>query len=637
MAFQYGPKRFNKALTEMFLPNGHVILEEEIDEDYVPSREEIQEYAQVIGIDPDREPELMWLAEEGIAQPLPAGWKLCQDSMGQRYFFNFFTFDSTEEHPCKKHYRYLVVHERKLEQEREKALDSGLGSRSAELSQEEYVIPSLSEFEEDEEDKFMEGETQTDDAFLEEVIEACKNGDTREKEPESLVTALSYDHSPEPPSQDASHSNPRLGVDRGSASLGRRSETSQRSVAWNPCPTLVEELRLGQESESEVAVKRARVLQEHLLENEELWRLQKEKADRIRALKQETEEMLEAERQHLARETGEQLQAVRSELSALLKEARQEVQQEQKELLELLREEQRRDLRSIRESHQAEKEQLLSLLQKEKTRLRASCSAQVEDLRTQLESILQEMRTEQMLEIKDLKKRRQELQDGEKEMQEENEIPPCLLQERDSLQAEVERLREEVDRVREERDRAREESWWLREEKLRLESKVELLQEYLELSQRSSGSDVEHSESSRRPANKPSMSSNEPYSSTGSQPTGAAKMQHLNESVQQISGQLSSALWALDFLIQRQASLLPPGQPSYTCLPKHLHHSVSYDPSWAPHSQNAPAWGVEEMPSSHWGRLPPGMSWDSPCSYRDVCLCLTLPLCPSTILQRGDV
>lgn len=38
-------------------------------------RAEIADYARMIGIDPDREPELMGIAREGIKAPLPAGWK----------------------------------------------------------------------------------------------------------------------------------------------------------------------------------------------------------------------------------------------------------------------------------------------------------------------------------------------------------------------------------------------------------------------------------------------------------------------------------------------------------------------------------------------------------------------------------
>ncbi len=39
------------------------------------SLSEIQEYAREIGIDPDSEPELLWLAREGIVAPLPPEWK----------------------------------------------------------------------------------------------------------------------------------------------------------------------------------------------------------------------------------------------------------------------------------------------------------------------------------------------------------------------------------------------------------------------------------------------------------------------------------------------------------------------------------------------------------------------------------
>jgi len=36
---------------------------------------EVQEYALCIGIDPEREPHLMWIAREGINAPLPENWK----------------------------------------------------------------------------------------------------------------------------------------------------------------------------------------------------------------------------------------------------------------------------------------------------------------------------------------------------------------------------------------------------------------------------------------------------------------------------------------------------------------------------------------------------------------------------------
>ena len=36
---------------------------------------EIYEYAKVLGIDPTSEPELLWIAREGINAPLPENWK----------------------------------------------------------------------------------------------------------------------------------------------------------------------------------------------------------------------------------------------------------------------------------------------------------------------------------------------------------------------------------------------------------------------------------------------------------------------------------------------------------------------------------------------------------------------------------
>ncbi|XP_052044410.1 centrosomal protein of 164 kDa isoform X6 [Apodemus sylvaticus] len=89
-----------------------LVLEEDSDETYVPSEQEILDFARVIGIDPVKEPELMWLAREGIEAPLPKGWKPCQNITGDLYYFNFDTGQSIWDHPCDEHYRKLVIQER---------------------------------------------------------------------------------------------------------------------------------------------------------------------------------------------------------------------------------------------------------------------------------------------------------------------------------------------------------------------------------------------------------------------------------------------------------------------------------------------------------------------------------------------
>ncbi|XP_059931346.1 centrosomal protein of 164 kDa-like isoform X1 [Gadus macrocephalus] len=102
-----------------------LILEEDYDENYTPSEPEIHEYAREIGIDPDREPDLLWLAREGIVAPLPREWKPCQDVTGDVYYFNFSTGQSTWDHPCDEHYRGVVT------QERQRAQLAGPGAAGA--------------------------------------------------------------------------------------------------------------------------------------------------------------------------------------------------------------------------------------------------------------------------------------------------------------------------------------------------------------------------------------------------------------------------------------------------------------------------------------------------------------------------
>uniref|UniRef100_A0A8C4QCJ5 Centrosomal protein of 164 kDa n=1 Tax=Eptatretus burgeri TaxID=7764 RepID=A0A8C4QCJ5_EPTBU len=89
-----------------------IILEENYDEDFVPTEKEVREYAVEIGIDPDTEPELMHFAREGIMTRLPPEWRPCKDTTGEIYYFNFSTGKSIWEHPCDEHYRKLVTAER---------------------------------------------------------------------------------------------------------------------------------------------------------------------------------------------------------------------------------------------------------------------------------------------------------------------------------------------------------------------------------------------------------------------------------------------------------------------------------------------------------------------------------------------
>ena len=82
-----------------------LVLEEEIDENYEPTHDEIVEYAKWMGMDPEAEAELLWIAREGLKAPLPENWKPCRSPDGEIYYFNFTSGESVWEHPCDEYYR----------------------------------------------------------------------------------------------------------------------------------------------------------------------------------------------------------------------------------------------------------------------------------------------------------------------------------------------------------------------------------------------------------------------------------------------------------------------------------------------------------------------------------------------------
>lgn len=80
---------------------------------YTYGEEEVLPYAAQIGIDCEREYDLLWIAEAGLKAELPEPWKPCRcEDSDEIFFFNFKTGASEWEHPCDEHFRGLVLEHR---------------------------------------------------------------------------------------------------------------------------------------------------------------------------------------------------------------------------------------------------------------------------------------------------------------------------------------------------------------------------------------------------------------------------------------------------------------------------------------------------------------------------------------------
>ncbi|KAL0829380.1 hypothetical protein ABMA28_004155 [Loxostege sticticalis] len=86
-----------------------VVCREVFDENSQPSAEEISEYAQQLGIDPESESHLLPLARDGLMQALPPPWKAYFDEKLQtHYYYNEETKKTQWDHPLDNIYRELV-------------------------------------------------------------------------------------------------------------------------------------------------------------------------------------------------------------------------------------------------------------------------------------------------------------------------------------------------------------------------------------------------------------------------------------------------------------------------------------------------------------------------------------------------
>ncbi|CAM6096847.1 unnamed protein product [Calypogeia fissa] len=92
-----------------------VLLEEKIEDNFQPTEEELLEYALWLGMNIPQDMDLIWIARDGLTQPLPEEWKPCQTEDDEIYYFNFETGESVWDHPCDGLYRKLYQEEcRKL-------------------------------------------------------------------------------------------------------------------------------------------------------------------------------------------------------------------------------------------------------------------------------------------------------------------------------------------------------------------------------------------------------------------------------------------------------------------------------------------------------------------------------------------
>lgn len=92
--------------------NKSVVLPDGCDPNYNPPQDELEEYAEFIGINVKTEKDLMWVALEGLRTPLPANWRACQTGDEEVYYFNFDTGESLWDHPMDNTFKEKVIAER---------------------------------------------------------------------------------------------------------------------------------------------------------------------------------------------------------------------------------------------------------------------------------------------------------------------------------------------------------------------------------------------------------------------------------------------------------------------------------------------------------------------------------------------
>jgi len=90
-----------------------ILLEEEIDENHVPTEEELLECAEWLGMDMDLDADYLWIARQFITAPMPKPWRAYRSREDNEvFYFNGESGESTWNHPCDEYHRQLFQAEK---------------------------------------------------------------------------------------------------------------------------------------------------------------------------------------------------------------------------------------------------------------------------------------------------------------------------------------------------------------------------------------------------------------------------------------------------------------------------------------------------------------------------------------------
>ncbi|CAG9463284.1 unnamed protein product [Pedinophyceae sp. YPF-701] len=74
-----------------------------------PTPEEVTAHAEYLGMTPGADAPLLWIAEQSLCAPVPAGWEVLEDHTGNAYFFDTIERRAQWEHPLEGDYRALFA------------------------------------------------------------------------------------------------------------------------------------------------------------------------------------------------------------------------------------------------------------------------------------------------------------------------------------------------------------------------------------------------------------------------------------------------------------------------------------------------------------------------------------------------
>ena len=379
----------------------NVVLEEEYDPDYVPTKAEIQEYAEFLGMDLTKkdDTDLLWIAEEGLKAPLPSDWKPCKTDDKDIYYFNFETGESRWEHPCDEYYKELYKAEKIKQIEKQKQKQNRLFAPTNDSNKAKNITDNFDSLFQNEIEGILESDIVSSEHSLSPIKTEKKKTKTKQSAPLNPIHQSNAKSTSKPSNAavKSQRENPEVVADKLQAELDKLvSKTDSSSIPTFHMDLSRDLSRKQSRDKLDEEYYREKQLYLESLESElrkfkedskreKMSKMEEKMEDEIQTFEVELEEKMKKEKAAIIKKHNEKIKEFQQSLETQMK-TKEGIEAKHQQIVDDLKKEHGSKLKEMNIAYNRLKNEVLTMQKDEIQKLKEEHEKSVEDMKKAMSS-----------------------------------------------------------------------------------------------------------------------------------------------------------------------------------------------------------------------------------------------------------